>query len=268
MHEDRYDRQSFLGEGAQTKIANCVVGVVGLGGGGSHIVQQLAHVGFNKYVLCDPDRVEETNLNRLVGATVRDVAKKTPKVASARKLIRGLQPKAHVLMIRDWWQNDPAALRGCDIIFGCVDGFKGRQELEAFSRRHLTPYIDVGIDVNRADPQPPIASGQIIASIPGGPCMWCMGYLSEKKLAIEAKRYGDAGNNPQVVWANGVVASTAVGLAVDLVTGWTKSIFDVVYLSYEGNLGQLTPHKRLSVLQRPCTHFPADQVGEPRFIRL
>jgi len=50
-----------------------------LGGGGSHIVQQLAHLGVGNFVLVDPDHVEETNLNRLVGATNKDAAKATPK---------------------------------------------------------------------------------------------------------------------------------------------------------------------------------------------
>jgi hypothetical protein len=98
--------------------------------------------------------------------------------------------------------------------------------------------------------------------------MWCLGFLTEKKLAVEANKYGDAGHNPQVVWANGVVASSAVGIAVDLITGWTGATHDVIYLSYEGNSGQVLPHKRLTFVQRPCPHFTNDQVGEPRFTKL
>lgn len=51
MSADRYSRQSFLGKHAETLIRTCVVGVVGLGGGGSHITQQLVHIGFLHYVL-------------------------------------------------------------------------------------------------------------------------------------------------------------------------------------------------------------------------
>lgn len=265
MYDDRYDRQSFLGDGAQEKIASGGVGVVGLGGGGSHVVQQLAHVGFQKYVLYDPDLAEEANLNRLVGAAARDAAKGTAKVAIAKRVIRGLQPKARIQVLRKRWQDDPKPLGDCDIILGCVDGYKGRQELEIFARRHLTPYIDIGIDVTRVEPDPPVISGQVIVSLPSGPCMWCLGYLSETKLTVEAKLYGDAGSHPQVVWANGIVASAAVGLAVDLVTGWTRLSPDVVYLSYEGNRGELTPHKRLNTVKGPCVHFPPDQVANPRF---
>ena len=82
----RYARQGFLGPNSQSIIENAKVGVVGLGGGGSHINQQLAHVGFQKIVLCDADRIEGTNLNRVVGATLQDVRKKRHKVEIAERL--------------------------------------------------------------------------------------------------------------------------------------------------------------------------------------
>jgi hypothetical protein len=59
--------------------------------------------------------------------------------------------------------------------------------------------------------------------------------MTDEKLAQEAARYGDAGPRPQVVWPNGVLASTAVGLAVDLVTDWTRRRRTHAYLVYDGN---------------------------------
>ena len=50
MHTDRYSRQSFLGSESEEFIARATVAVAGLGGGGSHVVQQLAHIGFQNYV--------------------------------------------------------------------------------------------------------------------------------------------------------------------------------------------------------------------------
>src|SRR5262249_54509540 len=69
VNNDRFSRQSFLGEHSQSAIERGVIGVVGLGGGGGHVVQQLAHVGFLNYRLYDGDGVDESNLNRLVIAT-------------------------------------------------------------------------------------------------------------------------------------------------------------------------------------------------------
>lgn len=53
--DERFSRQSFLGEHGQAAIEKAMVGVVGLGGGGGHVVQQLAHVGFMNYRVFDGD---------------------------------------------------------------------------------------------------------------------------------------------------------------------------------------------------------------------
>ena len=42
---ERFSSQSFLGAEAGHVFESAIVGIVGLGGGGSHIAQQLAHVG-------------------------------------------------------------------------------------------------------------------------------------------------------------------------------------------------------------------------------
>src|SRR5207344_2838807 len=107
----------------------------------------------------------------------------------------------------------------CDVIVGCVDTFVGRRDLESFCRRHLIPYLDVGMDVLKDQRNSCEIIGQVILSMPGRPCMHCMGFLTDELLAEEARRYGAAGARPQVVWANGVLSSAAIGIIVDLVTG-------------------------------------------------
>jgi hypothetical protein len=127
------------------------------------------------------------------------------------------------------------------------------------ARRERSVYADV---IRGRDP--PVIGGQVILSSPGGPCMTCMGFLTEERLATEAARYGNAGSRPQVVWPNGVLASTAVGIAVDLVTGWTRKNLTHAYLVYNGNDGTLAPSKTLMGVERcVCTHFSADGVGDP-----
>jgi hypothetical protein len=267
QQRDRYARQSFLGD--EAVFARAVVGVVGLGGGGSHIVQQLAHIGFQHYVVCDGDVVEDSNLNRLVGATVQDARNSVPKVRVSERQILGLQPNAQVTSIPRRWQEEPAPLRGCDLIFGCLDGFAERRELETCARRYLIPLIDIGMDVNLVGGEPPRMAGQVILSMPGGPCMTCIGFLNEATLAREAEQYGAAGPRPQVVWPNAILASTAVGLAVDLLTDWTRSARGVAYLSYDGNRGTLEPHRRLPYVKGlRCPHFTEDSVGDPEMKRL
>ena len=149
---------------------------------------------------------------------------------------------------------------------GCVDSFSERQQIEACCRRLLVPYIDIGMDVHAGDP--PAMSGQVILSAPGGPCMFCMHFLTEEKIGREVANYGAAGGRPQVVWANAVLASSAVGIAVNILTGWTKAA-PPIYLQYNGNDGTLTPHVRLGyIAPGPCPHYPLAQAGEPEFVRV
>jgi hypothetical protein len=266
LADTRFNRQSFLGPDSQKIIERTIVAIVGLGGGGSHIAQQLAHVGFLNYRTWDGDVAEDSNLNRLIGADEKDVENQTAKTEIARRLIKGLRGNANIDAYNRKWQDNPEPLRGCDIIFGCVDGFLQRRELEACARRYLIPLIDIGMDVHCVDGEPPRMGGQVILSMPGGPCMFCLGFLNEQVLAKDGERYGDAGGRPQVVWPNGVLASSAVGLAVDLLTDWTRSLRDVVYLDYDGNRGTLQPHIRLEYMDRkPCQHYPPNQVGDPDF---
>lgn len=99
--------------------------------------------------------------------------------------------------------------------------------------------------------------------------MTCMGFLTEEKLAEEARRYGEAGYRPQVVWPNGVLASTAIGLAVDIVTDWTRRARPYAYFVYNGNEGTLTASVTLrNRTNLRCPHFSDSDVGDPVLIEL
>lgn len=258
-------RQSFLGPKSDGILASANVGIIGLGGGGSHIAQQLAHVGVGNFLLFDPDKVEDTNLNRLVGATLRDVKRQVLKTKIAYRLIKGINPRAKVTQIPKPWQEEPLALRDCDIVFGCVDTYGARDEIERACRRFLIPYIDIGMDVTETQGSPGyVISGQMILSVPGAICMRCMGFLNEKVLSEEARRYGAAGGRPQVIWPNGVLASIAVGAFVQLVTPWYNSP-PISYVEYDGNTQTLSASNRLAYLVgKQCRHFASvTDLGDP-----
>lgn len=263
-----YDRQSFLGEKSQLLFENVKVGIVGYGGGGSHIGQQLAHMGVTNITIFDDDKVEETNLNRLIGAWFSDSKNALLKTTVAKRIIKKILPQANVTCINSRWQINPDLLQSCDIVIGCVDSYIERQQLELECRRYLIPYIDIGMDVHKGEDGSFSMAGQVILSMPGQLCMNCLGFITEGKLAIEAAKYGNVGGRPQVVWPNGVLASTAVGVFVDLVTGWTKTQDKLIYLSYDGNIGVLSPHIRLRYVDNSCSHYPLDKIGPPNFVKL
>lgn len=263
-----YDRQSFLGPLSQFFFQHIKIGIIGYGGGGSHFGQQLAHLGCKQIVVFDDDIIEDTNHNRLVGAWHSDIHKNTPKATIAKRSIRKIFPGANINIKKYIWQNQPDELLDCDIVLTAVDTYIGRHDLEAACRRYLIPMIDIGMDVYLHKKDPPHMSGQVILSMPGMPCMHCFGFLNNEKLKIEAAKYGDTGGRPQVIWPNGTLASSAIGILVDLLTGWTKQTDRIVYLSYNGNTQLISKHIRVEFAGSTCCHYPLDQTGPPKFKRI
>ena len=258
--KERYKRQSFLGPDSERILRGTIAAIIGLGGGGSHIAQQLAHLGVGNFVAIDPDKVEESNLNRLVGATYRDAKKATRKTAVAKRMIASINPEARITPVKTHWQKAHEILRGCDVIFGCLDSYRERAELEVAARRYLVPYVDIGMDVHQIGNAFSV-SGQVILSMPGELCMRCMGFIRDDLLAREAEKYGAAGGRPQVVWTNGILASAAVGLFTQLFTPWQGLIAPCPYLELDADTLTLRPSNRLQHLSgSKCPHF-ADRSG-------
>ena len=123
--------------------------------------------------------IEDTNTNRLIGGTLADVAVSLPKIAIAGRLIQGLQPDARIISVQADWRCAVDDLKLCDVILGAVDSFKEREQLERFARKHLIPYIDVGMDVHDLGKRASLVSGQVILSMPGAPCMRCCGFITD-----------------------------------------------------------------------------------------
>ena len=261
-----YSRQSFLGQDSNVVLAATRVAIVGLGGGGSHIAQQLAHLGVGNYRLIDPQQIEDSNLNRLVGGTQADVKSETPKVEIARRQILSIRPWANVETAQLEWQAADDLIKDAHVVFGCVDGYRQRMYLESAARRFGVPYIDIGMDVTEVEPGHFAIAGQMILSVPGGPCMRCLGFLTQDRLDREENTYGDAGINPQVVWTNGTLASVAVGAVVKLITPWFDDPREFEWLELDGNRQTITPSEQPEyVLRGPCSHFHARDLGDPFF---
>ena len=67
----RFDRQMALfGEEGQRTLEETQVAVVGVGGLGTHVVQQLALLGVRHVSVIDSEQLAETNRNRYVTGRV------------------------------------------------------------------------------------------------------------------------------------------------------------------------------------------------------
>lgn len=258
---NRHARQGFLGSDIDSRTDNAHVAIIGLCGGGSHVAQQLAHVGIGNFELVDFDDADVTNSNRMVGLTHVQAEAKAPKVEVISQRIREINPLARVRVHQRRWSEVQDELKRCTAMFGCVDRYDEREALERFARRYLIPYIDIGMDVHETA-SGFLVAGQVIVSLPGNPCMRCLGFITDERLAEEAKQYGHAGGNPQVIWPNGILASTAVGKFVQMLSPWAQPMPLTLYTEYDGNRDLLRPSNKLGALPPACIHFNELDVGD------
>ena len=230
--DHRYDRQlELFGREGQAKLEAARVAVLGLGGLGSHVCQQLAYLGVREFVLADHDDVEVTNLNRLIGATPADVD--TSKIDVAVRTIMAVQPDAAIQPIDTKLPDRriDSALDGCDLIMGCFDNDYPRLLATGLASERGIVYIDTasGIEV-----EPLFYGGHVLVAGDAPGCLHCFreldqneirrAQLTEEQLEVEAKIYGIPverlrGTGPSVVTLNGVVASIATTEAMAWLTG-------------------------------------------------
>jgi molybdopterin/thiamine biosynthesis adenylyltransferase len=225
-------------------------------------------VGVGEIRLLDPDCIEPSNLNRLVGATQDDVDARRPKVQIAQRTIQGIRPWIKVAAEKKKWQEAASLIQDAHVIIGCLDGYQQRDYLEGAARRYMLPYVDVGMDVTKISDSEFAVSGQMIMTRPGGPCLQCLGFITPERLTQEENRYGDAGANPQVVWTNGTLASLAVGALVKLVAPWFSTQDLYTWLELDGNSQTVTPSEqpRYRNIPKTCPHRGGlDGLGDPFF---
>lgn len=225
LRVDSSDRQLLaFGTAGMELVAASRIGLVGLSGGGSHVAQQLIHAGVGTLVAIDAQMVEETNLRRLVGSRRRDVDT-TLKVQVAKRLARDVRPSVRVMAIPEEFPSARSleALRTVDVLIGCVDGWDVRDDLNSFALQNRIPYIDIGAVVTPPTGRLGIRiSGQVSIVLPGGPCLRCMGIITDERVehARQIRRGYLVGEpEPQVVSVNGALASEAVTAALMLIGG-------------------------------------------------
>lgn len=267
MKDERHSRQSFLGPGLVSSLETTRIAVIGLCGGGSHIAQQLAHIGFRNVVLVDPDTTDLSNVNRMVGLSEEDARNERPKTEVVSENYLRVLPDAQIVRVEDPWENEQHLLKTAHVIIGCVDSYTAREAIERFCRRYLIAYVDLGMDVAEAG-DGFIVSGQVITSVPGGPCMRCLGFLTDGHLAREAEAYGAVGGRPQVVWPNGVLASTAIGQVMQLLLPWGPGVQPSPYLVYDANRHLLGPSSRIKMLADRCEHYANSSLGDVAWPRV
>ncbi|QNP41730.1 ThiF family adenylyltransferase [Lysobacter solisilvae (ex Woo and Kim 2020)] len=232
-----YDRQvRAFGRDTQQTLSALHVGVVGLGGTGSPIAEQLVRLGVGRITLFDGDRLERTNVNRVYGSSLSQTGR--PKVEIAKEHLDRIGLDAHVVAVAHHITEESAAkrLRDCDIIFGCTDKQIPRAILMQVALRYCLPVFDLGVLIDSKDGEIRSIHGRITTLMPGESCLYCRGRISAEAMRIEAlspqereqqAREGYAPEldttAPAVIAFTSTVASLAVSELLNRLTGFMGS---------------------------------------------
>lgn len=227
-----YDRQvRAFGAAGQMTLSRLRVGIVGLGGTGSVVAQQLAHLGVGALLLIDSDCLETTNLNRVVGARPSDVGR--PKVAVAEDMIRAIHPAARVTSLVADVQDAPTVRRLLDVdcVVNCTDSHGSRAVVNQLAYQYVVPAFDLGVVIHPGHDGTGRLAGRVQMLAPGLPCLICGNVLDpeavRRDLLSPAARAADpyvVGSllptpQPAVISLNSVAASLAVTMLLAAVTG-------------------------------------------------
>ena len=245
----RHDRQvRAFGHEGQTIIGQLKLLVIGAGGTGSAIVQQLAYLGAGHVTVIDPDTVEESNLNRLIGAIAADIG--TPKVAVAKRQLLAVNPAMQVeAIVGDIVDARHAAqIAAHDMVFLCTDSHASRAVVGQAAYQFLVPAIDMGVSLTVADGCVTHITGRVQLLAPGQPCLSCTGALDGEQIRREmlapehraADPYivGDHVPQPAVISINTTMASLAATMFLGVVTSIPASSR---FQYYDGIRGQVRP---------------------------
>ena len=253
-----FHRQELaFGPLGQKRLRDTRVAIVGCGGLGSVLCEQLVYLGVRNFVLADPDRVEESNLNRLVFAVPEDATLRRSKVEVMARGIKAVRPGAAVDAISGSIV-DPAVqarVKDVDLLIAGTDCDGARLVCNDLAVRYLLPFVDLGTGINVEDGVVREAGGQVWMTLPGGGCLYCAGIIDAARAReglmndIERRRhvargYGTNTPQPAVLFLNSTVASLAVGEIVKLVTGLAAPQGLVLYDALAPAVRALSPPAR------------------------
>ena len=184
---DRFDRNiRAFGGNIQEVLGNLVVAVVGCGGTGSAVIEQLVRLGVKNFILFDPDELTKSNLTRVYGSFPQDVGKSKVEICASH--IRRINSEADVAANECKITQESAAksLTDADVIFGCTDDNAGRLALSRFATYFMTPVIDCGVLLSSDDAGDLTGiDGRITVLAPGVACLICRGRIDLQRAAAE-----------------------------------------------------------------------------------
>lgn len=138
----RYQRnRNMISNKQQLRLFKSHAAVIGCGGLGGYVLEQLARLGVGKITAIDPDTFEEHNLNRQLLSSPRLLGHAKVDVAAQR--IADINPAVTVVPIRAAFgeENGAALVEEADVVVDAVDNVPARLALADICGRIGIPLV-------------------------------------------------------------------------------------------------------------------------------
>lgn len=174
-----------------TMMRDQTIGIIGVGGLGSVIAENLIHSGFQSLRLFDPDCLEIANLNRIVGATYAEAEAGRWKTSAVKDHLLRINPKARVREHITGIQNPfiVPVLMDCDWLIVATDNHASRFHAQRVALELGIPLISAGVNISVDEGKVSDLSGEVIIARYGdGLCLNCLGRINPTAVAAESSR--------------------------------------------------------------------------------
>ena len=254
-----HDRQiRAFGQAGQALLETTRVGIVGVGGTGSPLAEQIIRLGVRDLLLIDRDEViEPSNLSRVYGTRFDSAhprwwqrifrTRSRSKVEAVRRHLRGINPHGRIRAFRGDVTEAVTSrlLLDRDVIFACTDDHWGRAVLNQIAYQYVIPVVNLGVAIDGPEGTITGAIGVVQVLRPGLGCLWCGNYLNSERIRaeslrpderrkLEAEGYlrGLSERAPSVVTITTAVAGLAGSLFLQIVTDFMGEQGDVSRINY------------------------------------
>lgn len=185
--EPFFDRQvRAFGPDIQRLLGRLRVGIVGVGGTGSPVAEQLYRLGVGHLRLFDGDRFAETNVNRIYGSSLNDGGRLKVEMVKEHLDRIGLGTTVEIIPRHIGYEDAARRLRDCDVVFGCTDKELPRAILVQLANRYSIPVFDLGVLIDSKDGRISGVHGRVTTLMPGESCLFCRGRITAEAIRIEA----------------------------------------------------------------------------------
>jgi molybdopterin/thiamine biosynthesis adenylyltransferase/proteasome lid subunit RPN8/RPN11 len=185
-----FDRQvRAFGEDIQRLLGRLHIGIVGCGGTGSAVFEQLVRLGVGQITIYDPQRFEKSNVNRLYGSTVDDEGNPKVEIMQRSWATVGLPASLRIFRSSIYHKDTALTLRDCDLIFGCTDDEFGRSILNQLALRYAIPVFDVGVKIDSDGGLIRSVTGRVTTLYPGAACLFCRDRITAQRVAEESRAF-------------------------------------------------------------------------------